>query len=223
MSRGGFSLIELIISLSILTILVGFSVPVIATEVKRQKVKAEKQEMNAIKEAVINYFDDTFAFPSDLGELIANGDGLSGWAGPYYSPSLSLYNSGGSSATADEWGNTYTMAAGGVSSRIVTSAGPDHSFGTGDDISVTADVTAVRRRITVSELHVINNAIVSYNSVYLGTNPLLPSWTYILGRLQATGYLPNGDTTYDLDGWGLPYAPDPAGVTPVVRATSTMF
>jgi len=223
MSRRGFSLIELIVSLSIMTILVGFSVPVIATEVKRQKVKAEKVELNAIKTAVVEYFDDTFTFPSSLGELVVNGDGVSGWAGPYYSPSLSLYGSGGSTATEDEWGTTYNMAAGGLSSRVVTSAGPDHAFGTGDDIAVTADVTSVRRKTTIEELEVINNAIVAYNVTYLSSNPLLPNYTTILSRLKATGYLPNGDTTYDQDGWNLAYVPDPVGVTPVVRVTSSMF
>lgn len=223
MSRSGFSLIELIVSLSIMTILVGFSVPVIATEVKRQKVKAEKKELNAIKTAIVEYFDDTFAFPSSLDELITNGDGLSGWAGPYYSPSLSLYGSGGSSPTEDEWGTTYTMVAGGVSSRVVTSSGSDHAFGTGDDISVTADVTPVRRKITAEELDVINSAITSYNVTYMKSNPLLPDWTSILARLKATGYLPNGDTTYEKDGWDLPYVADPVGVTPVVRVSSTMF
>lgn len=219
----GFSLMELIVSLSIMTILVGFTVPVIATEVKRQKIKAEKSELNAIKNAIEDYFEDTVTFPSALGELVTNGDGVSGWAGPYYNPSLSLYASGGSAATEDEWGSTYGLTAPSTSSRVVTSPGADKASGTGDDISVTVDVTSIRRKITATELDVINNAITLYNSKYQSSSPLLANYTYILSRLQATSYLPNGDTTYEKDGWNLPYVADPIGVTPVVRVTSSMF
>ena len=67
----------------------------------------------------------------------------------------------------------------------------------------------------------INAAILAYNKVYIGSDPLLPSWPSILSKLVAKGFLPSGTSTYDTDGWNTPYVPDPQGVSPVVRVTSS--
>ena len=223
MSRKGFSLIELVVVISIMSIMVGIAVPALTTEVKRQKVNVQIGEMDAIRTGIENYFHDTSIFPEDMGELRLNTAGVSGWVGPYYLPRPSVLWSGGAGYDTDVWGNRYRARPLGFSLYEVRSSGLDAVFNSNDDIFVEANVEYIRREKTVEELEVINSAITSYNEVYIGSEPLLPNWTWILQALVQKGYLPLGDTTYDTDGWENPYVPDPVGVTPVVRATSTMF
>ncbi len=219
--KNGFSLIELVIAMSIIVILVGTITPALTSEVKRQKAKKEAGELNTIQEAVENYFSDTSQFPTGILDLMAEKSQLQGWAGPYYSPGVSLFSSGRTKPEQDEWGRDYVAKATGDSTYLVCSAGPDAVQDTKDDISITVDVTHIRRGKTLEELEVINSAILKYNKVYAETDPLLADWNYIHGKLIYYNLLPSGGKAYEKDGWDLPYEPDPLGVTPVVKITSS--
>lgn len=221
MNRKGFSLIEMVIVISIMTILVGAAMPMVSSEVRKQKVKDEIDRLNAVKTATESYFTDTGVFPDEIGDLVTNDDGVAGWLGPYYNPPVSRSTAGGSGYELDSWNTAYRLTQAGVSTLTVESAGSDRAFNSNDDLSVSVDTTYIRRTITLEELDVINGAILAYNKVYIGTAPLLPSWSSIRSQLVSAGYLPAGDTRYDTDGWGFAYTPDPPGAAPVVRVNST--
>jgi len=223
MKKKGFSLIELVIAISIMTIIVGVALPAFSSGVRRQKVLRELQELNDIKESVENYFADTSAFPTAINDLLQNDQGLTGWAGPYYSPRLPSHGSGQTSPTVDEWRSPYAVGLSGSSTCTVTSPGPNKALGNQDDITVTVDVTFIRRRQTLDELAIINSAILSYNKVYLSSEPLLPDWNGIQIQLVNKGYLPAGASDLATDGWGSAYVPDPSGVAPVLKVRSTMI
>jgi len=203
-----------------MTIIVGMALPAFTTSTKRKKLYREKEKLNALKEASENYFEDTFQFPLGLDDLVSDAHHASGWTGPYYTPGLALYGGQGAPDMKDEWGEDYLFQQTPPSKLVIRSRGPDLVLNTGDDLTVTADVTFIRRQVTLDELSVINAAILAYNKVYIGSDPLLPSWPSILSKLRAKGFLPSGTTTYDRDGWNTPYVPDPLGVSPVVRVTS---
>lgn len=220
-NQNGFSLIEIVIAMSIIVILVGTITPALTSQIKREKAKKEAGELNSIHDAVENYFSDTSEFPKGILDLLAEKSELPGWAGPYYTPGLSLFSSGRTKPEQDEWGRDYVTKITGESSYLIRSAGPDAVQDTKDDISITVDVTHVRRNKTMEELDVISSALLKYNKAYAEKDPLLPSWSYIHGKLVSYNLLPSGGKTYENDGWGLPYEPDPPGVTPVVKITSS--
>lgn len=216
----GFSLLEVIVAMAILTIIVGAAIPVISAQVDRSKRDETKEELNALKIAVEGYFHDVWALPGDLNELLMNNAGVSGWVGPYINPPLDTHKSTLPVITKDAWNNDYTVTYPSASRMDLASPGPDGAFATPDDISIQIDVTFIRRKATLEEVEIINHAINAYNSVYLETDPLIPNWTLIFQKLQATGFLPSGDPDLATDGWGSDYIPDPPGMSPVVRITS---
>jgi len=222
--RYGFTYIELVIALSIMTILVSVTVPVVSKQVASQKIKTQKTNMNMIGEAIEVFFDDNGAFPSSMADLLTDSGSFSLWAGPYYDTSLGASLFGGDASPDDDaWGNQYLFSALSASSLRVSSPGPDQTAATGDDISLTVDVTFLRRRTTLEELEKINAAILAYNDAYLPGTPLPANWTTILSTLISEGYLQPEGGAYATDGWGNAYEPVPAAATPVVRVRSSMF
>jgi type II secretory pathway pseudopilin PulG len=216
-------LIELVIAVSIMVVIMGIALPAISSETRRQKTREEIKELNSIKEAVENFFQDNFEFPDEIGDLLEDTGDFPSWAGPYYSPGLSMFGTGTSNPRKDAWNVDYRITAGGFSTFSVESAGPDREFDTDDDLVAAIDVSFIRRETTLEELDVINNAIRFYNSVYIGSDPLLPDWVYIHQKLVEKGYIPAGDSTYERDGWDEFYVPDPAGAVPVVRVKSIVI
>lgn len=222
--RNGFTFIELVIVLSIMTILVSITIPLVSKQVARQKIKSQKTDMNLIGESIEVFFNDTLAFPSGMADLLTDSGSFVQWAGPYYDTSLGASLFGGDASPEDDaWGNQYTFSVLSASSLRVSSPGPDQTANTGDDISVTVDVSFLRRFTTLDELDRINEAILEYNKVYLPGTPLPVNWTAILNTLISEGYLQSEGGAYATDGWGNPYEPVPASATPVVRVRSPMF
>jgi prepilin-type N-terminal cleavage/methylation domain-containing protein len=223
MGKRGFSLIEMIMVLSIMTVIAGLALPVMFTQVNRAKITREKGELAAIRTAVENHFSDTFAFPKKLESLLENKEKRAGWAGPYYNPGIPMFGSGGGTGSLeDQWSRKYKIGEKGVSVFVVESAGPDGVFSSKDDLSVTVDTTFIRRRVTLAELDAINSAVLSYNKLHIKSDPLPPQWNSLFLKLVAAGFLPAGDSSYKYDGWEKSYLPDPPGVTPVVRVISGM-
>lgn len=219
--NSGFSLLEIIVALAIMTIVVGAAIPVISVSIDRSKKEETRNELNALKTAVEGYFEDLWAFPPDLNNLLQNLSGASGWVGPYISPPLSKHGSTLPVVDKDAWNEDYRLTFQGISFLEIRSPGPDMSFATTDDIAVEVDVTPIRRQVTLNELAILNAAVQAYNRLNLEIDPLQPSWTLILQKLRTQGFLPAGDTTLENDGWGSPYTPDPPGQAPVVRVGST--
>jgi len=223
-SGKGFTYVELVIVLSILTIMTALTVPVVSKEITKQKTKNQTRDINLVGEAVEVFFDDNLAFPAGMADLLTNSGSYSQWAGPYYDtgPGAALFG-GDPSPDDDAWGNQYVFTTLSTSALRVASRGADQQAGTTDDIVITVDVTFIRRRTTVEELEAINEAVLAYNEVHLPGTSLPTNWSSALSILISKGYLQPEGGAYATDGWGNAYEPFPAGTTPVVRIRSTMF
>lgn len=215
-SRSGFTLLELLIVMSLVAILAGVIVPATGSMIRSQGRRATVEEMQLLSEAVQEYYRDTRRFPSTPLDLLSNA--APGWSGPYLRGTVDDPWSGQSGYVIDGFGNAYTFSTSGFE-LTATSDGPDRANGTPDDLSLVVNMTPMLRAMTLDELEVINTAITQYNAAYLGTSPLPGNYAAALSILESNGYLPVG-AGYDEDEFGDPYTGDPAGVAPMTRATS---
>lgn len=216
-ARSGFTLIEIVIAVSILTILVGAAIPLTSKIVNSTARRATLSELTGLSAAVEEYFTDTGVLPARVGDLLVD-PGVAGWTGPYVGGVTTDQISGTTSFEVDGWSRAYTVAVNGDQWTCTSSAG-DATLGTADDLAVVLDVTGIRRRVSLERLAVINVAITRYNADWGSTEPLPADYASIFSRLVARSYLPNV-STYQLDGWGNAFTADPPATLPVVRATS---
>jgi general secretion pathway protein G len=205
-SVSGFSLIELVIVMTIMAILAGVVTPVASTMINREAKKATLTEMNGYATAVEQYFEDTNALPNDVMDLVVD-DGSTGWSGPYLSGNIQDAGAASTDFEADSWQNPYRLTIG-ASTWLLESRGRDRAWGGGDDLSVLVDVSNVRRRLTEERLAVINQAVINYNTYWLVVDAmtgrpvqLADDWPSARTRLIATGFLSNA-ADYQTDAWG---------------------
>jgi len=138
LNQTGFTLIELVIIIVTLGILAAVAVPKFADMANSSKVNATRQEMQALKKAIIGdpsvtaggaYVDRGFQgdvgfVPSRLQDLVRKPDSISaynaltrlGWNGPYIDSVSGAYLN-------DAWGGTYVYQP---SSRRILSVGSSH-------------------------------------------------------------------------------------------------
>lgn len=132
----GFTLIELIIVITVIAVLAGIAIPVtgsILDEAKKSKAKAEVEELY---KAILRFNEDTTFWPNqedfravadwnnNSNGLVGTNPGLyPGWKGPYLTRQI----------TTDPWGNPYIYDGGGrtgqadrgVGRNCVMSMGPN--------------------------------------------------------------------------------------------------
>ena len=216
--RLGFTLIELVIVLSILAILAGAAVPMASKFFNSKARQATRTELADLAQAAVEYFRDTSALPGAVRDLLAD-PGVDGWSGPYLTTSSEDPWSGETDVTVDAWARSYRSSALSASVLELRSAGEDGSFGDATDLTVEIDVTPVRREETLDRLETINQAITQYNDQYLPRQPLPLSYDALLAKLVSSGCLP-AVQRFALDGWGDTFVPDPSGKSPVVEVTS---
>lgn len=218
--RAGFTILELVIVMSLMAMLVGAALPVTGAILRSKGRRATRVEMELLAEAATAFFTDTGQLPADPDELLAD-SGDAGWAGPYVLGAVEEVFGGQSGYAVDAWGNAYGFTrAGDV--LTITSGGADGAIGAGDDdLERVLDVTPVRRALTQERLRVINNAIAHWNAVHLADDPLPVSYATTYARLVGAGLLPD-DPDFRTDAWGADYVADPPA-SPVVRVTSPAF
>ncbi|MFT6363598.1 MAG: prepilin-type N-terminal cleavage/methylation domain-containing protein, partial [Planctomycetota bacterium] len=77
-ARQGFSLMEVVIAVSIMSVIAGVSLPVTLTVLDRANVKATKQELQNLADASSRMFEDTKTLPLSVEDLLID-QGTPGW------------------------------------------------------------------------------------------------------------------------------------------------
>lgn len=102
--RGGFSLLEIVIAISVLAILAGVMTLRSGTVIEKGKVQNALETLDAIRKASVMYHADTGQFAHEYAGYAANNRRLSGiqtlagWSGPYLESQLPV--------NANPWGGT---------------------------------------------------------------------------------------------------------------------
>ncbi|MDF1837680.1 MAG: type II secretion system protein [Planctomycetota bacterium] len=218
-SRAGFTLIEMVVAVSIMAIIAGAAVPLTTRMITHQARTSTQEEQTEITASVGRYYADTEQLPASIGALLIEPAGVSGWTGPYAESISTDRITGLMTHQVDAWSRAYSVTLSG-DEWTVNSAGQDANFGTADDITTSIDVTYLRRERTVARLKILNQAIVQYNGAWLEDDPLPAEWNSAFNKLVSRGYLPN-DSRLANDGWGDAFQESPAGAFPVVQVEST--
>jgi len=142
----GFTLIEIIVVIAVISILAGTMVPSVVSQMDHHRATATRDEMQALYRAVVGtpdsggdgYLADMGQLPPSLTDLVQQGSqpgyalhlaGIGmGWEGPYL---VGGFADG--SWLTDAWGHTYTYSA---STGQITSPGRDGQISTTDDITL---------------------------------------------------------------------------------------
>ncbi|MDZ4771536.1 MAG: prepilin-type N-terminal cleavage/methylation domain-containing protein [Planctomycetota bacterium] len=215
----GFSLLEIIVVVAILSILSGVAVPVVQKAIATAARKATREELNVLAGAALEYCRDTNNVPrtiSDLERDPRRADSA-GWAGPYVAGAIAA-SATKTGYVVDGWSRDYRVTRG--TTLTLTSAGDDGAFGDANDIAIVVNFTGVRREKTLEKLKIVNQAIVAYNAAYQTSSPLPANYSTALNRLVATGFLPDR-ATYLKDAWNANFTGAPSGVAPMVKARSS--
>lgn len=154
-SEKGFTLVEVIVVMAIISLLVGIMVPIVFRVWEAQEIEATEKKLTYIKEAMIGNPSQvssgtrsSFGFTGDLGQLPPNLDALisytnvNGTFGPYLGGGVSTQ-----SFKKDAWGYdlAYSYTTDTFSRRdsaTITSLGSDNSVGgidTAADIQIAID------------------------------------------------------------------------------------
>ena len=145
-SRGGFTLIEILVAVSLMAILAGAMAPMALRNIRAGKIRATQERMDEVLYALVGdpangqfgYVGEMGGVPGDLTDLndptglpgyaIDANDGVGyGWNGPY-APRIAAP----ATPVVDAWNRAFQYD--GVNAQL-TSAGPDRAFGTPDDIT----------------------------------------------------------------------------------------
>lgn len=219
-SRAAFTLLELVIVVSVLAILAGAAVPMTSRFLLSKARAATRGELDELALAAGRFFEDTWSFPASVDDLVVDPGGT-GWCGPYVSTIAAEPWSGATDVTVDAWARPYRLRTTSASVLELRSAGEDGVFRNASDLTVQLDVTPARRQRTLERLATLNAAIARYNVLFPDA-PLPAAHADRVDDLVAAGLLPAA-TPYLVDGWGDAYVADPPGASPVVAVTSVHF
>jgi general secretion pathway protein G len=129
-TRGGFTLIEVLLVLAILVIIASLAVVNILPAQRKAKIDSARTQVGAFESAIDLYNLSVDAFPPNLDALRIAPAGLANpakWDGPYLKKDIPL----------DPWGQEFKYQVPGVrnpESYDVWSSGPDGVDGNDDDI-----------------------------------------------------------------------------------------
>ena len=216
-SLAGFSLLELIVVMTVISMMVGVSIPMASTMLRSKARAKAYDELEVLGAGALEYFRDTLEIPDEVNDLLVD-SGADGWAGPYLTGTLDDRRTGVSGYRVDPWSKDYDWDVSG-DELTLKSAGSDGTFGTSKDIELVVDMTPVRREKTIRQLDQLRIAINAYNSLYLATDPLPANWATILSKLTSAGLIPVG-SGLEVDAWGDDFLPDP-NASPVLNVTSS--
>ena len=158
----GFSLIEIIVVVGIISILAGATAPFVVIEMRRARLNDTSERMVRLIDGIVGrpldgyfgYVGDMGGVPASLQDLVVQGTQPNfaqsiygfgvGWNGPYVHELGPLGD-----ATRDAWGTAFSYN--GIQAQV-TSAASDHSLGTGDDLVYPASAPTTTGILTVTVL-----------------------------------------------------------------------
>ena len=171
--KRGFTLIEVLVTMTIISILAGIMVPAVWKMWESQEVQTTKERLNALKLAMVgdkslvqNGIRTSYGFVGDYGELPVQGQLSTATLKPYIAGG---YNS---DAYMDAWGRHFKYTAydnllgydGRFLSGGICSDGLDGIAGNSDDICVDIPVTEVAPTHRIQGNFVFTSAMSSYSS-----------------------------------------------------------
>ena len=119
--RAGFTLIEILVAVSIIGILGAVATVSVTQAIENSKITAAEEGVRNIASGIVTYNLQKKKYPNDIKDLIQeDSDG-------------NAIIEGGEGALEDPFGNEYKMEKKGKK-YVIISAGPDGEFGTDDDI-----------------------------------------------------------------------------------------
>jgi general secretion pathway protein G len=138
---GAFTLVEMLLVLTILAVLAAIVIPKLAGRSEQAKETAAKSQLAAFSLALDAFEVDTGGYPkgsNGLSALVSQPNGTDNWRGPYLQKGV----------PADPWGNAYIYSYPGknnASGYDLMSMGKDARAGTDDDINNWSDSNAKKR------------------------------------------------------------------------------
>ena len=212
-ARSGFTLLELVIVVSILAILAGVAVPVAERAIERAARRATEDELAVLAGGAEAFFEDCGRLPRGAAELRERPADVAAWAGPYLVRTADEDRSG---AELDAFGRPIRFDVLDASRLRLASDGA-RAGDRSDDLALELDVTPLRRARTRETLELVNAALRRRNA--REARPLAPPWEAVLTELVGGGWLPEAEA-YRRDAWGEALVCDPPDAGPVVRVTS---
>lgn len=165
--RRGFTLIELVVALALLSLLAGAAAPLAVTQIRGHRIRVTQERMERVVAGMVGepargthgYLGDLGALPADLDDLNTRGgqpiyaidpnDGVgTGYNGPY-APQIGAPGA----AFVDAWGTAFQYL--GIAQLV--SAGSDRQFGTADDLTFPDVPPVTAGNVTVSVTGVPND------------------------------------------------------------------
>jgi general secretion pathway protein G len=133
-ASAGFTLIEMLVVLTIISLIIGLVGPRVLSYLSESRVKAAKIQIESFGSALDLFYIDEGRYPTDAEGLVAlveRPNGVEVWNGPYVK---------GGRIPVDPWGHAYQyhVAANRSPPYEIVSLGPD---GRGGDANITADAS----------------------------------------------------------------------------------
>ena len=122
-----FTLVELLLVLTILGILAAIVVPKFTGRTEQARITAARTQISTFQTALSTFELDNGFFPRTLQDLVVQPRDAQSWKGPYLQGDVPV----------DPWQNPYVYASPGKHNKDydVLSMGPDRREGTDDDIT----------------------------------------------------------------------------------------
>ncbi len=127
--RGGFTLVELLVVLVILSLIMGLVGPRVLSYLSDARSKSAKLQIESLSSALDLFYLDTGRYPTTaegLGALVARIPNVDRWNGPYLNQNA---------VPVDPWGNAYEYRSPGETGpyEIISLGADGRKGGSGDD------------------------------------------------------------------------------------------